>query len=207
MNEWGLWFLVLIVWIYVLSVMNREKMAAFRFFIGAAGFFTLVFTMLKDYLVIICVSILEGLLEICSKLVPYFVMYKQYNIMFINHENAAISLFIDYECCGFIEILVAVSIILFFPLFDKVHKLIYCLIGFVYTMIANLVRLLFIAAFIYKYGNNAYYVAHSVLGRIVFYIFTLLFYFYMISWKQIKKQRVGRFIYDDDTRVKKEESR
>lgn len=207
MNTWTLWGCMFIVWIYVLHVLKKEKLTAYFFFVGAAGFFTFVFTMLKDYLVMICVYVLESLLEIGSRILPFYTMYRQYNIMFINHESTAISLFIDYECCGFIEILVAISIIIFFPLFDKTHKFLYCVIGYVYTMLANLIRLIFISAVIYKYGNNAYYIAHSVVGRIVFYVFTLLFYFYMISWKQIKKQRVGRFIYDDETRVKKEEKK
>lgn len=204
MGNWTLWFVALIVWIYFLWVLYREKMTAFRFLVGSIGFFVLVFTMLRYYLVEACINVLEFMLGLLEHIVPFYSLYPQYNVLFINHDNAAISLFIDYECCGFIEILVVVSVILFFPLFNYKKKAIYSVIGVIYTTLANLIRLILITAFIYKYGNNAYYVAHSWLGRIIFYVFTLFFYFYVISWNQIKKQRVGRFIYDDDERKKKE---
>lgn len=206
MSNWILWFGCLLIWAYLLWVLNREKMTAFRFLTGSIGFFVLVFTMLRYYLVWGCIKILEFFLLICSKIFPFYTLYEQYNVMFINHENAAISLFIDYECCGFIEILVVVSVILFFPLFKAKQRVIYGIVGVIYTMLANLIRLLLITYFIYIYGNNAYYVAHSVLGRIIFYMFTLFFYFYIISWNQIKKQKVGRFIYDDDARKNKNQS-
>lgn len=204
MNSWALWFVALAIWVYLLWVLYREKMTAFRFLTGSIGFFVLVFTMLRQYLVWICINSLEWILGIIGSFLPFYTLYKQYNVLFINHEKAAISLFIDYECCGFIEILVVVSVVMFFPLFNMKKKIIYSVIGVAYTTLANVIRLVLICWFIYIYGNNAYYVAHSVLGRIIFYIFTLLFYFYIISWNQIKKQRVGRFIYDDDERKKKD---
>jgi len=201
MNKILLWIVCLLIWIYILRLFKKEKLTAFHFMFGATGFFCLIYTMFKRVLVIFCTFVLELILEGLSHIFTFFEMYKEYNIIFVNNNDAAISLFIDYECCGFIEILVVFSVILFFPLFTRKEKLKYVIFGYIYTVAANIIRLLSVAAIIYRYGNDAYYLAHSVIGRIVFYILTLLFYFYMITMKQIKTQKLGSFGYDDDTRV------
>lgn len=206
MNKILLWLVCLIIWIYFLRLFRKEKLTAFHFMLGATGFFCLVYTMFKRVLVIFCTSVLELLLDGLSHIFSFYEIYKEYNIIFINHDMAAISLFIDYECCGLIEILVVFSVILFFPLFTGRQKFRYVLIGYVYTVFANLIRLLCVIGIIYRYGNNVYYLAHSVFGRVVFYVLTLLFYFYMITWKQIKTQKLGSFGYDDDNRVEKEKN-
>jgi exosortase family protein XrtG len=117
-------------------------------------------------------------------------------MLFINNKNADISMLIDYECCGIIEILVVISIVSFFPLFSLKEKIWYSFIGYVYTTLANAIRLLVISYIIYLNGNNSYYIAHSFVGRVVFYILTIMLYFYIISRNQIKSQKVGNFEYE-----------
>lgn len=200
--EIGLAVVFVAVWLYLLMVFKKRKMSAFFFMLGTAGTFLITFTLFKSLFAKGLTIILSNALEWISHICPWYTMYKDYNIIFIDHNNAAISLFIDYECSGVIEILVITSIIIFFPLFSKKEKVIYSIIGFFYTMCANIIRLLIITGIIYKYGNNVYYLAHSVIGRIVFYVLTLFLYFYMLSFKQIKAQKVGRFNF---TNVEKKE--
>ncbi len=203
--EIGLALVFVAVWVYLLIVFKKRKMSAFFFMLGTSGTFLITFALFKSLLAKGLTVILSNVLEWISRICPWYTMYKDYNIIFIDHNNAAISLFIDYECSGVIEILVITSIIIFFPLFSKKEKIIYSIIGFFYTMCANIIRLLIITGIIYKYGNNVYYLAHSVIGRIVFYVLTLFLYFYMLSFKQIKAQKVGRFDFTntdkkDDTK-------
>lgn len=191
-----------IVWFYLLMVFKKKKLTAFYFMLGSSGFFLTMFILFKSILAKGCTYILSAVLGLFSHIFNYYTMYSEYNIIFINHKDAAISLFIDYECSGVIEIFVVVSIILFFPLYNWLDKIIYSIAAILFTMMANVIRLLTVTAIIYRYGNNSYYLAHSVVGRIVFYILTLFLYFYLLSWKQIKSQRVGRFSFTSEKQNK-----
>lgn len=184
------------VWIYLLTVFKRKKLSAFYFMTGTAGFFLIMFSTFKSLLAQGCAKVICFVLDLLSNVMPLYTIYKEYNIIFIDHNNASISLFIDYECSGVIEILVITAVVLFFPLFNKKQKAFYIPLGIFYTMVANIIRLLSIITIVYRYGNNSYYLAHSVIGRIIFYILTLFLYFYMLSWKQIKAQKVGRFKFE-----------
>ena len=196
MNKLLLLYLLFIIWLYVLYLLKREKLTAFYFIIGSSGLFSFIFLVFKNILSIFFTSVLEFILSMLNNIFSFYQVYPNYNMLFVNNSSGSISLVIDYECCGLIEILVASSIILFFPLFNFSRKLICTIIGFLYIMLANSIRLLVVTYVIYRYGNNFYYTAHSVVGRIVFYILTVIFYFYMLSWQQIKNQRVGRFDYN-----------
>ena len=195
--EFGLLIIFLIIWIYLLSVLKRKKLSAFFFMLGTTGTFLITFSVFKSLLAKIFTKILCFILEYISHILPWYTMYRDYNIIFIDHNDAAISLFIDYECSGVIEILVITSIIAFFPLFNAREKIFYSFIGFIYTMFANIIRLIAITGIIYRYGNNVYYLAHSIVGRIIFYILTLFLYFYILSFKQIKAQKVGKFNFSN----------
>ena len=120
--EFGLLIIFLIIWIYLLSVLKRKKLSAFFFMLGTTGTFLITFSVFKSLLAKIFTKILCFILEYISHILPWYTMYRDYNIIFIDHNDAAISLFIDYECSGVIEILVITSIIAFFPLFNAREK-------------------------------------------------------------------------------------
>ena len=190
-----------VIWIYLLTVFRRKGMSAFWFIWGVAGIFGLTFILFKDMFAGVCAKCLEYLLMGVGHFCSFYNVYPEYNIVFVNSKESAISLFIDYECSGAVEVLVLMSVILFFPKFSVLRRIVYILIGFVYTMVANALRMLTIAFTISRLGSKAYYMSHSVVGRIVFYIFTILLYFYMFTWQQIKTQITGRFAYGDNKKA------
>jgi len=65
-------------------------------------------------------------------------------------------------------------------------------------MAANILRLTIICIMIHVFGNEIYYLAHTIVGRMVFYVLTLLLYFHVFTRRQIKQQRVGDFSYNDE---------
>ncbi len=195
-NKIALYLVLLVIWIYLLSVLKRTKLTAFHFMVGSGGMFTFIFVAFKKVLTIACAQVLMFILEQLSNIFTFYTVYSKYYMLFINNKNADISMLIDYECCGIIEILVVISIVSFFPLFSLKEKIWYSFIGYVYTTLANAIRLLVISYIIYLNGNNSYYIAHSFVGRVVFYILTIMLYFYIISRNQIRSQKVGNFDYE-----------
>ena len=197
-NELLLCAVLFIIWLYVLSVFKKRRLAAFHYILGASGLFIFVFLLFKKPLTLGISHIVLFLMDLLGKLTGFFTVFADYNLIFIDNSRCSISMYIDYECCGVIEILVLVCLVLFYPLFGPVKKLIYSILGAVYIMAANIFRLFVVSLVIYYFGNDAYYISHAVVGRIVFYILTILLYFYLLSYNQIKNQRVGRFDYGKD---------
>lgn len=187
-----------VVWIYVLTIFNRKNMNAFLFMTGTSGMFLITFVLFKDMVTVLCAKCLEYLLLGLSHIFRFYTVYPDYNIVFVNSDSSAISLFIDYECSGAIELLVLISVVVFFPKLSVKRRITYAIIGFIYTMLANAVRILTITYAINQMGSNAYYIAHSIVGRIVFYVLTIFLYFYLFTWQQIRTQITGRFAYGDN---------
>lgn len=196
-NEIALVIVLSIIWIYSLYVLKHNKLTAFYFIVGACGFFGFSFVLFKDILTRYTSYIIMYILDKLSGIFKWYEVFIDYNIIFINNQKSAISLFVDYECCGIIEILVVLSVVTFIPIFNFRKRIIFGLIGTIYTILANCIRLLFVSHTIYRLGNSYYYIAHSIVGRIIFYILTLILYFYMVTYGQISKQNLGSFEYGD----------
>lgn len=50
-----------------------------------------------------------------------------------------------------------------------------------------------------QFGNESYYMAHTIVGRLLFYALSIILYFYVFTRAQIRRQRVGEFGYDSET--------
>lgn len=192
-----------IIWIYLLRIFKKRKLAAFHFMVGATGLFAFIFVLFKKVLTIWSAHFVLFVMDKIGTATGFFTVFPDYNLIFIDNKSAAISMYIDYECCGVIEILVIVCLVLFYPVFGYLKRVIYSILGAVYIMAANIIRLFVVSVVIYYFGNDSYYLSHAVVGRIIFYVLTILLYFYLLSYNQIKNQRVG--IFDYGIKEKKEE--
>lgn len=182
------------LWIYALSIFKRKQMNAFYFVTGSAGFFLVNFILFKKRIALLATKMLEFLLDKIN--LDFYQVYPDFHQIFL--KDIDFTLFINYECSGMIEILVFISVMLFFPKMKPVKRSICIIVGTIYTILANLVRLLVVIGAMNIYGADYYYIAHSVLGRIVFYALTILLYFYIITWQQLKTQKTGRFEYNKE---------
>ena len=185
----------IIIYVYLLYILKKNNMSAFYFMLGSVGFLGFSMLLFYEYLAVVISKLILFLMGLIANVITIYDVYIDYNIIFINNAKSCISLYMDYECCGMIEILALTSIILFHPLFDWKKRIVRLVVGFVWTCLANIMRLLSICVIIYNYGNDSYYIAHSIVGRIVFYVMTIILYYYMFSFGQIKTQRLGKFNY------------
>ena len=185
-----------ITWIYLLTILKKNKLSAFYFMLGSIGFFSIGFFFFFKPLVKFLSWFILFLMDKISFIFNFYECFIDYRIIFINYKDTAVSLYMNYECCGFIEVLVLCSLVLFYPLFSLKKKILNIIGGFFFTCFANILRLLLICFTVYKFGNEFYYFSHAILGRIIFYILTMVMYYYMFSFAQIKEQKVGKFRYN-----------
>lgn len=189
---------LLILWIYLISVLSRAKLYFFKFIIGSVGLFFFTMVILQPYLVTILSQAVAAALGIVGDLTGYFESFYEYSLVLIKSGQSSISMYIDYECSGVIEILAFASLLWFFPLYNVLEKIMYTIIGVIWIFIANEIRIFSICVLVYHYGNNIFYFAHTIFGRIIFYILSIILYFYVFTASQIKRQKVGNFSYGDD---------
>jgi exosortase family protein XrtG len=136
------------------------------------------------------VGILGRLTGICEA-------FYELSVVFIpkQSELTAVSLYIDYECSGIIEMMAFVALLIFFEVYDIGQRIIISFIGCISIFVFNIIRIMVICAVIYKFGSDSYYIAHTILGRIIFYTLTIILYYYVFTRQQIIKQKVGGFQY------------
>lgn len=195
--------LAFVVWIYLLSVFYRGKMGFFYFIFGSIGSFFFLMLYLKPILMPVLVQLVTSVTGILGRGTGLFEAYRDYSILFIESpkDGGALSLYIDFECSGIIEILVFVSLLAFFQVYGVWQRIVIGAIGCVVIFFSNVTRIFIICVMIRIWGNEVYYLAHTLIGRIVFYIFAVLLYYFVFTKAQIVRQKVGGFSYAQNNKV------
>ncbi len=195
--------LAFVVWIYLLSVFYRGKMGFFYFIFGSIGSFFFLMLYLKPVLMPVLVQLVTSVTGILGKGTGLFEAYRDYSILFIESpkDGGALSLYIDFECSGIIEILVFISLLAFFQVYGIWQRIVIGAIGCVVIFFSNVTRIFIICVMIRIWGNEVYFLAHTLIGRIVFYIFAVLLYYFVFTKAQIVRQKVGGFSYAQNNKV------
>lgn len=186
-----------IIWLYLLQVLKKSGLNFWHFILGSAGLFIFMMVYLRPVVTQPLARIIAALAGIPGNLLGLYSAYFKYGIIFVSSGQESISLLIDFECSGIIEILAFVSLLLFFDVYSRTEKVIVGLAGVCALILGNAIRITIICVIIHFMGVSSYYVAHAFIGRIVFYIISVVIYFYVFTRAQIVKQRVGGFHYAD----------
>lgn len=186
---------LIIVWVHLLRILRKSDLFAWRFLAGSLGFFAILTTMLKDVLTMPLSRCVAALASIFGNLFGAYSTFFKYGIIFITTKTGSMTLQIDFECSGIIEIFAFLSLLAFFDLYKPNEKIILGILGFSYIMICNAIRISLICFIVHCFGNSAYYVAHTFIGRIFFYILSVILYFYVFTKPQTIRMKVGQFAY------------
>ena len=96
---------------------------------------------------------------------------------------------IDIECSGLLESCVLVGLLWFFPISSTPQKVRQTIAGLLALFFINLVRLYTIVAIINIYGRNAMYIAHTLIGRLVFFFLAVIVYWYLFTRPSLRQAR------------------
>ncbi len=185
----------LIIWVYLLTVLSRAKLAFFKFLAGSVGMFIFMMITIQPYVTIPLAKAVAASTGLIGDLTGMFYSYYQYSLIFIEHGMDSISLYIDYECSGVIELMAFSALLWFFPIYNSVEKIVLNIAGIMWIFASNIIRLTVICMLVYIFGNNIFFFAHAIFGRIIFYGLSIILYFYVFTRSQIIKQKVGKFSY------------
>lgn len=186
-----------IIWLYLLSVFRRNKLNFWLFIFGSVGCFVFMLIFIEP---LFTGPLTKGVAVVAGffgKITGIYQSYFKYGVLFINSRDYSISLYIDYECSGIIEIMAFTSMLCFYSVYSFYEKLIINIFGFIWIFIANVLRIFTICALIYYYGNNIYYFAHTIFGRLIFYALSIALYYLVFTRSQVLRQKIGGFRYEN----------
>lgn len=193
-------FLVLgaiVLWVYLLSVFKRGNLDFFRYITGSIGVFVFMMVCVQPYITEPLVSLVTSVAGVFGRLTGVFEAYRDYSVLFVENQVTmeSISLYLDYECSGVIEMLVFLSLLVFFGVYEVWQRVVIGILGCIAIFFSNVARIFIICLVIKIGGNDVYYFAHTIVGRIFFYVLAILLYYYVFTYAQIKRQKVGGFSY------------
>lgn len=190
-------FLSLLIWLYILSVVKRANLYYFEFIWGSVGFFILALILIQPLLLDTLRELVASATGAVGGMFGIFHASEGYPMLYVQTINkvTSIYLYIDYECAGIIEMMAYVSMLIFFEIYSRGERIVLSIFGCVMIFLFNVIRLLSICLLIYFFGNDIFFVAHSIVGRILFYAMTIILYYIVFTRAQVVKQRIGGFTY------------
>lgn len=187
--------LLMVLWLYVLRVLKRSGLSFWHFIWGSFGLFVFMMFLVRPVLTQPLAQVVAAISGLFGEITGMFSAYFKYGVIFVNSDAGSISMVIDFECSGIMEIMAYVALLAFFDVYHRFEKLVVGVVGVFYIILANAIRIVTICVVIHFFGVPAYYIAHTFIGRIIFYGLSVVLYFYVFTKPQIIRQKVGGFTY------------
>lgn len=184
-------FLIILLYVAVIVLLESLQLTFFSFLVGSVGFFTISIKYFLPEIDRFINIINEEVLMFFSYIFKCFQVFKNYSTVVINTKDGIVSMIINYECSGAIELMVFISLAIFFPFGGKILKIISIICGIIYIFVANITRLLLIIFITFKFGENSFYLAHTLFARILFFILMIILYYVVFSKVHLRYQKVG----------------
>jgi exosortase family protein XrtG len=88
---------------------------------------------------------------------------------------------VGVECSGLLEGATVAGLTLFYPLWGPGRRLGMVAVGLAATAVANVIRVVVIIATLHWGGKDALFVAHSLIGRVLFFAFVVVIYWFVVT--------------------------
>jgi len=190
------WLIVLLggAWLYVLSVLKRIGWSAAYVVLGVVGTFFIIISLANNNLISFLMRLNTSGAGVVGMLTGFYTVAPTLGIIHIVSGQSAINLFITYECSALIELAAYIALVLFFPFFKNLQQRLKLLgFGVIYLLLANMLRLTVTALIIHFLGLPSLIWAHVIVGRLIFYVLTIILYFYVFTRSQVLHIKIGRF--------------
>lgn len=186
------------IWIYVYYLMYKAQLKAWKYFWGSCGLFIIMMVWVRPVMTQPLAEVVSAVAGIFGDMTDMYTAFFKYGVLYVNSAEGAITLQIDFECSGILEIMAFLSLLVFFEAYNIFERVIVSIVGVFYIILSNAFRIAVICTIIYFHGIQAYHVAHTIVGRLVFYVLTVILYFFVFTKAQIIQQKVGGFAYGHD---------
>jgi exosortase family protein XrtG len=184
------------LWLWLLHVLHKAGLRFWRYLLGACGLFLIFMILIRPWAVLPLARIVAAIAGIFGKVTEYYQAYFRYGVIFIDSFQGSITVNIDMECSGIIEIAAFLSLLVFYQIYNVPERIYVGIIGTLYTLLSNALRISVICTMIHFLGTDYYYIAHTVVGRIIFYVLQVILYFFVFTKPHVLKMKTGDFGYN-----------
>lgn len=189
--------LVVAVWLFVLRTLRRADLKFWHYIVGAIGLFIIMMVFLRPVATEPLAGVVTALAGLIGRATGTFEAFFKYSVIYVPTAGSSITLQIDMECSGIIESMAFVSLLAFYEVYSPYERVGVGALGLAILVLANVLRIVVICEIVHFFGPDAYNMAHTYIGRILFYVITVALYFYVFTKPQIKSMRVGDVNYAD----------
>lgn len=182
-----LYWVIVVLWIALYAFLRRAKAWLMAYMLGTIGFTLLFVYAVRG-------STVERFIERTTALAAHY-LCNAVNIptrVFFNAPGTLLVLIvyqqigwtsveIDIECSGLLEFTVFTGLVLFFHGFSWKYRATVLPLGLLATFAMNIIRIVIIVATIHLGGKSAIYVAHTVVGRAIFFMMVIALYWYVFT--------------------------
>ena len=189
------------LWVWLLRVLRKAGLKFWRYLLGSCGIFLIILVLVRPWIVLPLARLIAAIAGIFGKVTGFYQAYYRYGVIFIESLNGAITVNIDLECSGFIEISAFISLLSFYGIYNIPERIYIGVVGTLYTMLTNALRIAVICTMIHFLGTDYYYIAHTIVGRIVFYVLQVILYFFIFTKPHVLKMKTGDFGYNKKDEV------
>lgn len=189
------------LWVWLLRVLRKAGLKFWRYLLGSCGIFLILLVLVRPWIVLPLARLIAAIAGIFGKVTGFYQAYYRYGVIFIESLNGAITVNIDLECSGFIEISAFISLLSFYGIYNIPERIYIGVVGTLYTMLTNALRIAVICTMIHFLGTDYYYIAHTIVGRIVFYVLQVILYFFIFTKPHVLKMKTGDFGYNKKDEV------
>ncbi len=182
-------------WLFLLYVLDRAELYFWKFFLGCTGLFILMMVTVRPLFTEDLARAVSALAGGIGDLTGTFSAYFRYGIIFIFTTMGSVTLKIDFECSGIIEIMAYISLLAFFRVYTIFERFLVGFVGVFYLIFANALRITLICVVVHFAGPGAYFIMHAIVGRLFFYFLSILLYYFVFTKTQVIRTKVGSFTY------------
>lgn len=176
--------------------MKKAKWAAMYSVIGSVGLFFILIYISNFSVTSFLMKTATFGTGIFGSITGFYDISLQYSLIQITSGADTINLFLTYECSAVIELGAFISLEVFYPFFQSAkERRHWLIIGVPYIFITNIIRLIITATIIHYLGINSLVWAHVIIGRIIFYVLTIILYYVAFTRVQVLNISVGKFTF------------
>jgi exosortase family protein XrtG len=182
-----------VVWLYILSILKRAHLSAFHFIVGSGGLFFILIAISNPYWVWFFTHAVINGIKFLGGMTGMSSVMTHYGMVSILNAHAPVTMAIDYECSGIIETVAFISLIVFLPLFNRYERVFFSIIGILWVYMANVIRLMTVITMVHFGGGGIFFLAHSIVGRLVFYVLVIILYYQVFTYSQFSHNLYNQF--------------
>lgn len=176
-----------IIWLYILTILKRAEIHGVFYWVGTIGFFLLITYFFHDPIFQLLSYLVSKTIEVIGQLTDLYSIKTNIHLIYVRSKLDLILLNINYECSGVLELLVFVSLLIFYPIYSVLEKFFRLIEGFIWIITANILRILLVILSLKYFGIDSLFLAHSIISRILFYILIIILYYNVFTKQQIIK--------------------